>query len=75
MGAVKVISAMSKAAQPTKPRNTLHAFILCESSVVSDVVKGTKQVQLWEPYRKQMVTAANTAKTCIEKKDLKLVKK
>lgn len=72
---MQVISAKPSPPPPTEYRNTLQGYIVCESGVVSDIVKGTKHVKLWEPYRKQMDTLANSAKSCTSKKDVKDVKK
>lgn len=76
----KAISAkpsppLSPAPPPTIYRNTLHGYILCEAGVISDIVKGTKHVKLWEPYQKEMEALAKTAKECTTKKDVKQVKK
>lgn len=70
-----MISAKPSPTPPTVLRNTLHGYIVCEAGAVSDTVKGTKHVKLWEPYRKQMEAVANSAKACINKKDVKQVKK
>lgn len=66
---------LSTSLPPTIYRNTLHGYILCEAGVVSDIVKGTKHVKLWEPHLKDMEALAKIAKACTTKKDVKQVKK